>query len=167
MSRSRRDLFPQYASGNITMVTAGVYATQGFEIGAMQGPTDRQFLVELIRFDCQPNFNPLATSDLTYDINLYKGADQTAVEGLNVGNTLAMIKWDSEFTTSGHASEQGPHSYNMQSADGFGILVPPGTFKIGYNSNVLTNINWRVYYRFVEATVEEYLGVVAQFTASS
>lgn len=64
--------------------------------------------------------------------------------------------------------QTSPFRYDFQSKDGFGFLLPSDAFHmssqiIGPAVSGPTLVNWRLFYRFVQIPIEEFVGLVQSF----
>ncbi len=56
-----------------------------------------------------------------------------------------------------------PYRYNFQSSDGFGYLLATDAFNVGIGSENTGNtsaIAWKLFYRFVDVPMSEFVGIV-------
>jgi hypothetical protein len=102
-----------------------------------------------------------AVDEVTFAVST--GAVPTVNPAWEDGNTVARIKLDHAFVTSGSTIMIQPLRYNLQDASGFGQLIATDKIHITGDSNGMaaaTIFQWRIYYRYVTVGMEEYVGIV-------
>lgn len=64
-----------------------------------------------------------------------------------------------------------PLRYDWQTRDGRGFLLPSDKFNISIkgeflSGSIIFSVNWRLWYRFVEIPIAEFVGIVQSFQAT-
>lgn len=69
---------------------------------------------------------------------------------------------------SAYAHVVSPNRYQFQTLDGHGYLLASDAFNVGLDSegtNTINSIAWRLYYRFVDIPLTEFIGLVQSMQA--
>jgi hypothetical protein len=162
----RQDLFPNYMSWAITQTGADQYTTDKIftPIPRNQVLTgNRAIVMELLWLDVVINNLSLNAADEDITVGIQTGATPVAAASIDSGNMLAMIKIEFSEHTTGAAITIQPLRYMMQSTDGYGQLLATDAFHAwidGNNTGVTLQGKFRLYYRFVQIPVIEFIGIV-------
>lgn len=90
---------------------------------------------------------------------------------LNIGNPRVIIRGQEQyFSLTPPVKVTLPQRFNLQSKDGFGYLLAADTFNVNGISGgqaAAVAFSWRIYYRFVDVSIDEYVGIVQSQQQSS
>jgi hypothetical protein len=168
MKTSTTDAFPNYLSGQITQTGTNVFTSLSVALPLPRFRTAgrRATIIELLWVEASAipvtvNLDGNATV-ISFGMNL-AGAP---AEFIRVSDPLCIFSWELEGHFSGAAGAaiaQSQFKKNLQSAEGFGYLVAADSVHVYVNSNnqaVANTWDFRIYYRFVDVPVEEFIGIV-------
>jgi len=94
---------------------------------------------------------------------LMVGTVPTAFPFFGQGNVLAYFGLTGLLTTSGTFQFKYPFRYSFVKRDGKGILLAVDSFQFAFDSNgsgFTNRVDAKLQYRFVDVTLEEYVGIV-------
>ncbi len=161
------DIFPNFLTGTVTesgndTFTTVLVNTPIPRIQTSRGGT-KATVMELLWAELLiPNINlQLALSNITFQMVI--GTVPNTIISFNNPRVFVEHRWDAHFTTSGLAITQQPFIYNMQSMDGHGYLLAAESFHTSiFSTNTGNSIiaEWRMYYRFVDIPLSEFIGLV-------
>jgi len=163
----RQDYFPNYMSWRITQApnpddfTTDKIFTPIPRSQVLSG--NRAIVMELLKLEVViSNLALNADNEFVY-WSLATGGVPTDPDSIQKGSTFAFGRKEMCMLTSGSSIDTQPYVYNMQSQDGFGLLLATDAFHCSVNSNT-TGANlifdFRLFYRFVQIPVTEYIGIV-------
>jgi len=166
------DKYPNFMSWNIAQAVADTLKTiQVFvPIPRIQGMRGKATVIEVLWIDWfyeTAMDNP--ADSLQWSIST--GPAPTSVTNLADGATFATAMDTVEgYIGGGPFVDSGamfmrtlPRRLDLQSKDGFGILLASDSFYVALDSlttGVINTVAFRLYYRFVDITIEEYVGIV-------
>lgn len=152
-------------TGSLTLSAANTFTTtQVFTpIPRLKTSGNKATVMELLWMDLLvSNTDLIATND---DINFQMafGVAPTAI--LQFNDTRVFAQWFQELTltTSGAVWNAWPVRYDFQSKDGYGYLLAADSFNVSGDSAgqaAAVLFNWRLYYRFVDIPLSEFVGLV-------
>jgi len=173
MSRRRktRDDFPNFLSGFIAMNTATVFVqkTINTPIPRLKSIGNRATVMELLFCDMVQGGVSFEDTSTTIQFQMALGTPQTSV--LPFSDTRVFLDYrliasarptpgtDVSFLTAFGA----PTRYQFQTMDGFGYLLTADSFRLGLiatNTIDLARIDFKLYYRFVDIPLSEFIGIV-------
>lgn len=163
------DLYPQFISGDLILSSANTFTTEriSMPISRMARTGKTITVMELIRFE-------MVTSVLDFVGNadqaawgLTVGLAPTANVGLNDPRAVSfnVLDWIFSLTTSGAAGVlyTQPYFYNFQDTNGFGFLLATDFLNVWGNTTQMAaaaNFQWRLFYRFVDVKLPEFIGIL-------
>jgi len=121
-------------------------------------------IIEILWIDLTMTVSDGASGSAT-TVAFSLGSTPTAIIERNDPRCIAA--WDRSIviTTSGLYQQQNPITLNLQTKDGYGYLFAGDRFHISILSiseTAAQTVKWRMYYREVGVSVEEYVGIVQQ-----
>lgn len=166
MSRKKvLDAFPNYLSGELTLSAQNTFTTTRVNTPIPRIATSGRnpTIMEILWVDWQPSaLDLIADSDLVQAM-ISVGSVPTTMLGISDGSVLTKIVLDTQLTTSGETILKLPLRSDLQSTDGYGQLLASDAFHVSASSTgqaAATVWQWRLYYRFVQVPVTEYIGIV-------
>jgi len=159
------DKFPNFMSGQITLSAANTFTTQQVftPIPRLKTSGNKATVMELLWIDLQWDGTDLIDVGDVVSGSMNTGVPPTATTDLSDPRTLVVSRWEMGLTTSGASLFKQPERHEMQSLDGYGTLLASDSFHVAATSvtqAAAVILNWRIYYRFVEITVAEFVGLV-------
>lgn len=164
------DRYPEYMSGTTTMSAANTFTTESINLPIVRTTAGRgrQRIMEFLWVDCRITgfeFNDDA-DEVNFSITV--GSPPTAQKTLSNSECVAFLSGITHLDAAGGGTPSSlstlfPWRYDMQDKLGFGQLVATDRININLGSNGQTGANtwqWRIYYRWVSVSLEEYLGIV-------
>jgi len=170
MKRTRakgKDVFPNYMAGVVTESSADTFTTVELSTPIprmLQGT--RATIMELLWIEFEPTAVTLNNAGEMVRGMVSGGAAPAALLHLDDGNLVANYSIRFQMLTSGAGIFQGPIVHNLQSRDGHGFLYGGDKIHIsiqGTATGVTNGVYVRIYYRFVDVAVTEYIGIVQSF----
>lgn len=172
MSKRRRgnginvsiDRFPQFMVGDVIQTGADVDTAKAFptpipRIGTMKKATIMELL--WIVFELPSNVSLNAAAENLF-VQFYGGVTEASPSKLtNVSATIASWGITSQGVNTG--TLPGRYVLDLQSRDGYGFLFAGDKINcnvLSTNTGVANTIRFRIYYRFVEVPLQEYLGII-------
>jgi len=164
---SRIDIFPNFLTGTLTQTAADTFNTVLVPTPIPRIQTTRggnkATVMELLWWEI--NFPSIDLSPGTANITAFLsiGTPPVVVLDFNNPRVVALIRLDSHLTVQGAFHTQQPYRYEMQSMDGHGYLLAAESFHVSIFSlatNVINPIQWRLYYRFIDIPLSEFIGLV-------
>jgi len=173
--KNTTDRYPNFMSGILTMTAANVFTTdQVFTpISRLQKTGPKIRIMELLWFDVSVTILDLLIDGGFFIFGLSLGAspeDTTVNFGRpNVIGSVAEEIHVAGAPAAGLASVtvNSPRRYDWQSADGYGYLLASDSFNVFGGTAAQANpsvFGWKIYYRFVEVNIAEYIGIVQSQT---
>ncbi len=160
------DRFPNYMTGVLTMSAANTFTTEEVStpIPRLTARGGRATIMELLWIDVDiQNADLIAAADeVNFGITL--GSAPTGVT--RIGNSRAVMGMSVDMqvgATPGTFGLQLPRRYDFQDKSGFGYLLAADAFHTFGDSTTqaaAVQYQWRLFYRFVSVSVEEYIGIV-------
>ena len=121
-------------------------------------------IIEILWIDMTVTSSDGASGSAT-SVSFSLGSTPTGILDRNDPRSIANYYRSTVITTSGLWKQEMPATLNLQTNDGYGYLFAGDRFHISILSVSETSaqsVYWRVYYREVGVTVEEYVGIVQQ-----
>ena len=187
MARRRRnrsttiDEFPNFLTGTITTGPGGpntfITVSVPTPIPRLTTTGGRSTVMELLWMDVDFRFS-IQDPNEEVVFEMITGTTPTALVGWEDPRTLMFLKWKSQgfpdvlspqqFT---FALEPGPFRYDWQTRDGKGFLLPSDKFHVSIQGSGLAGVSvftcgWRLFYRFVEIPIAEFVGIVQSFQST-
>ena len=162
----RQDFFPNYMSWRVTESGADTFTTDKIFTPIPRSQVligNKATVMELLWWEVSvPNIQLDAAGEFII-CNISTGGVPTDVLGINEGNTVTYKYVELALLTSGAALIEQPFRYDMQSKDGYGMLLATDAFHSSVtstNTGIALIFDFRLYYRFVQIPVTEYIGIV-------
>lgn len=96
-------------------------------------------------------------------VSFTTGSAPTSILAVNDPRTFAWDYLYHSLTTSGAVQQKQPRKKDLQSNDGYGYLIAGDRFHVsikGTSQGGALTAYWRMYYRQVAVSIEEYVGIV-------
>ncbi len=159
------DKFPNFLTGSVTESAADTFTTaQVFTpIPRLKTAGNKATVMELLWVDFMNNNQLLNASGEQWRFQMSIGSVPTALLAFNDPRTIMEWKREMEILTTGGTVADAPIKYDFQSADGYGFLLASDAFNVsvaGTATGVAAIIQWRLYYRFVDIPLAEFVGLV-------
>ena len=175
MSRRRqktKDDFPNFLSGDIIQPSPNTFATATINtpIPRLKTIGNKATVMELLY--CDIKFTNITLNSVNANVFFQMTLGSTQNQLLRWSDTRVFLDWrvgvnEAPFggTNVNHFIHQGvPFRYQFQTLDGFGYLLAADSFKIAVDStNQSSNtaiIDFKLYYRFVDIPLSEFIGIV-------
>ena len=103
-----------------------------------------------------------ASGDATF-FAISTGSPPTATPNIGDGETIAAHQAEVQFVTSGLNVLIMPLRLDLTDKNGYGQLVATDRLNLSgtaVGQAAATSFVWRIYYRYVTVTVEEYIGII-------
>lgn len=164
-SRKTLDAYPNYLSGELIMSAANAFTTTRVNTPIPRLATSgrRPTVMEILWIDLQPSALDLIVDSDLVQCMFTTGGVPTSMLGISDGSVIGKIVLDTQLTTSGETILKLPIRIKLQSEDGYGQLLASDAFHVSASSTgqaAATVWQWRMYYRFVQVPVTEYIGIV-------
>ena len=163
---NRQDYFPNYMSWKITESAADTYTTDKIftPIPRSQVMTGNKAVVmELLWLEITcPNITFNAGEEFI-TCGIQTGGVPIAAQSIDEGNVIGYLFRELSILTEGGSTHDFPMIYDFQSKDGFGMLLGTDAFHawvFSGGTGVALAVSFRLYYRFVQVPVTEYIGIV-------
>lgn len=131
------------------------------------GSGTKATIIEFLWCDLDMDTHDFAAAADLYIFSISVGAVPTAIPRLGANTTVCSMGEEFAITTSGAVLHKTPLRYDFQDKLGYGFLIPTDSMHISVASagmgSALT-ARWRVYYRFVDVPIGEYVGIVTSLT---
>ncbi len=158
------DRFPNFLTGRLTESAADTFTTaQVFTpIPRLKTVGNKATVMELLYMetDLQTTLNA-AQEAVTVSFSL--GSVPTAMLVFNDPRVFARRETQMMLLTSGAIIQNDPVRQDLQSTDGFGYLLASDAFNVsilGTNTGVANQVDWKLFYRFVDIPLSEFVGLV-------
>jgi len=166
MSRRKTlDAFPNYLSGEIILSAANTFTTsrENTPIPRLATSGARPTIMEVLWVDIAYTTTDLiADGDKLY-FSIRTGGVPTGIGNLSEGNVMVYNEVAKSLTTSGSDIIHYPIRVDLQSSDGYGQLLAADAFNVSawsVGQAAAIRVRWRMYYRFVQVPMSEYIGIV-------
>ena len=158
------DRFPNFLTGTVTESGADTFTTaQVFTpIPRLKTAGNKATVMELLflETDITTTLNAAGESVVA---QFSIGAIPTAGLAFNDPRLFAQRQNTMLMLTTGATLLNNPERYEFQSRDGFGYLLASDSFNVsidGVSTGVANILQWRLYYRFVDIPLAEFVGLV-------
>jgi len=166
-NNSRIDIFPNFMTGQVTQTADDAFTTTLVNTPIPRIQTSRSgnkaTVMELLWVELMiPNIKIDKALDVV-TFQMVIGTVPNAIITFNNPRVFMEKIWTAHFTVSGLFISEQPTVYNMQSTDGHGYLLASESFNVSLDSTGTGQINvaeWRMYYRFVDIPLSEFIGLV-------
>lgn len=179
MSRGRRgrtkDDFPNFMSGFVAQLSLNDFVTTVINtpIPRLKTIGNKATVMELLYMDVIHSgwsFNSNAAPSGFFQMVI--GAEPANILAWSSTRNVADFRWGMSFgTQTTQVTEFGaPFRYQFQTLDGFGYLLASDTFRISITSQFQTGtgrVDFKLYYRFVDIPLSEFIGIVQSTQAQS
>lgn len=160
------DRFPNFISGIITESGAATFTTARVNtpiprIGSLSR-RGRSTVMELLWMDVVSNVDMDAGNE-TWTFQMTIGSAPSAILGWNDPRVFAHKFLNMQLLTSGATISEFPLRYSFQDKNGFGYLLAADAFNVsvaGVNTGAASANSWKLFYRFIDITTDEYVGIV-------
>ena len=165
---TRQDNFPNYMSWVVELSAADVFTTDKIFTPIPRNQVisgNKAVVMELLWLDVViPNILLNAAAEF-YEYGIVTGSVPTSAQWIGNGSVICASHVELHGLTTGLSMEFAPQGsrYDFQSKDGHGILLATDAFHAWGNGGATTvalTFNMRLYYRFVQIPVTEYIGIV-------
>lgn len=159
------DKFPNFMSGRLTLSAANTFTTQQIftPIPRLKTTGNKATVMELLWMELVPTVTDFVASGDNLSFGVQIGAVPTAVATPDDPRSIWTYITEFGALTSGGNLQVYPARADFQSQDGHGYLLASDAFHItGLSTGqaAAVSYNWRIYYRFVEISVAEFVGLV-------
>ncbi len=161
----RQDFYPNFMGFALTQTGGDTFTTVSINTPiprvAING--NRATVMELLWCDVESQNLILNAAVESITFGLTTGAPPSDRSVISEGNAIFNLTATFHEHTTGASILVQPLRYNFQSQDGFGFLLATDSFNAFIDSNatgVALAGNFRLYYRFVQIPVTEYIGIV-------
>jgi len=167
-----KDNFPNFMSGELFQTVNNSFVTKTINtpIPRLKTIGNRATVMELLYFDLRLDGITFDIEDADVHFQMTLGTVQTAILGwadtrvimdfkFGVTNLPLLVSASSVIISPGM-----PWRYQFQTMDGFGYLLASDTFRVSMTTNDmpvgLAVANWKLFYRFVDIPLAEFIGIV-------
>lgn len=163
---SRRDKYPQFMCGVLNESAANTFTTQSINVptNMLQQRGNMRTIIEVLWIELSVTDSDGATGSRT-SVVFSLGSTPTAILGLSDPRVIKFWSRGIVITTSGLYLSEMPVMLNCTSNDGYGYLLAGDRFHVsvlGVSETSAQSVQWRMYYREVGVSVQEYVGIVQQ-----
>ena len=168
MKRGRlsTDRFPNYMTGALTLSAANTFTTESIATPIPRLPTGSgatSTIMELLYLELDVRSTDFLVTADQVEFGISVGSSPSAVIGINNPSAVLQVSLDYALATSGSVLLHMPIRHSLQEENGFGFLLAADTINTTGNSvgmAAATIFRWRLYYRFVNVSLTEYIGIV-------
>lgn len=178
MSRGRRskavqntDRFPNWLTGKVVQTAADINTTvQTFTpLPRLKTIGNRATVMELLWLEIDLNdfIWTLANADFNFQMALGSAdvgelffSDPRLIAAYKINKTQLNA-------TGAFINPTNPLRYDFQTTDGFGYLLASDSFNMTLstgNSGTVNRVDWRLWYRFIDIPLSEFIGIVQSIT---
>lgn len=165
-----KDDYPNFLSGALTLTQNAFTTVQIFTpIPRLKTIGNKATVMELLWVDMVPTVIDLAAINDSINFQMTIGTTQSALLGWEDTRVIMDFSLEVQGTTSGFTKTIFPWRYDFQTQDGFGYLLASDSFRVSGNSNGMAAASifaWKMYYRFVDIPLSEFIGIVQSTQAS-
>ena len=160
------DRFPNYMTGLLTLSAANTFTTESIATPIPRLPTGSgasSTIMELLYLELDVRNTDFTTTADEVEFGISLGSTPTVVVGIQAASSILNVHLDLTLTTSGAVLLVMPIRHSLQEENGFGYLLAADTINTTGNSAGMaaaTQFRWRLYYRFVNVSLTEYIGIV-------
>lgn len=181
-SKNIKDQFPNFLTGQVVQESANVFASRLFNTPIPRVATGqkRATVMELLWIEAFiPYHEGVVSSDAndSYDAQFTTGTTPTTVLRFDDTRVFAQFSLSTKPVSNisvplsgvGGMILEDVKRWNFQSQDGFGYLLAADQFHVSvnsFNAAIVQRIQWKLYYRFVDVDILEYVGLVQSLQQS-
>lgn len=166
MARRALDRWPNYMGEQLQLSSANTFTTAAVPLPVVRPSAGRgrSTIMEFLWIDLEIAAIDLIADNDSCTFTLSTGAPPTTVGTLDDGNILMLVRLEAQVgAATGVDIRKFPIRYRWQDAGGFGLLV--ATDRINMNGISVGQagscvFSWKLYYRYVDVSAEEYIGIV-------
>lgn len=167
-NNGRVDVFPNFLTGTIQQTgdddfTTVLVNTPIPRIQTSRGG-QRATVMELLWVELMfPQIDMKAAPAVSYIFQMVIGTVPVGIITFNNPRVIMMKRLDTHTVVEGGAITEQPLVYDMQSKDGHGYLLAAESFHVSIFtvlSGVTNTAEWRMYYRFIDIPLSEFIGLV-------
>ncbi len=166
-----RDFFPNFLSGTVVQTSEDVQTTQQIftPIPRLKTIGNRATVMELLWIDMEEDMiYSLINSELNVTFSIGSAPAPATILRWSDPRVFAIFKQSTEILQVGTAGvgmtvQNDILRYDFQSQDGFGYLLASDSFNVNFrteNTNRVNRIFWKIFYRFVDIPLAEFVGIV-------
>jgi len=169
-----KDDFPNFLSGRLILSAANTFTTQQVftPIPRLKTIGNKATVMELLYMDLVIDNIDLIAFDDRLRFQMTLGTTQGSM--LAWSDTRVFINYDlliggANATPGALFITQYPWRYQFQTNDGFGYLLAADAFRVSAETvgmAAATNFHFKLYYRFVDIPLTEFIGIVQSTQAS-
>ncbi len=168
----RQDFYPNFMSFSMDQGGADTFVTVKINTPipriTIQG--SRATVMELLWIDMECKNLLLNAVSEAVTFGMTTGTPRTDRSDISEGSTIFNLTVRMQMLTTGAGITVEPWRYNFQTQDGFGYLLATDSFNAYLESNA-TGVAlvgaFRLFYRFVQIPVQEYIGIVQSQQAAT
>lgn len=164
-----KDVYPNYLTSNVVQTADNAIATEQIfmPIPRVQGQAKKATVMEFLWVDYAAHGVSLngVGEELTFSLTTQKPSTAIAVLRADAPGVLMFSQMLFSVLTSGASLLKWPQTHNFQTADGHGLLVATDSIQANIDTaaqagGTRAEIDFRIFYRFVDIDVMEYVGIV-------
>jgi len=167
--RSAKDQYPNFLSGTIRQTSSDAFTTTQIftPIPRLKTIGNRATVMELLWMDIKSGID-LILLNTQWDFQLSIGTKPAGIIGWQDPRVFVNVGAHSNIVLAGGSGRgisttQLMYRYDFQSNDGFGFLLASDAFHQSidsFNTNTINGIEWKLFYRFVDIPLAEFVGIV-------
>lgn len=160
------DRFPNFLSGEIIEAGAVTFTTTRVNTPIPRIGTGRRgksTVMELLFMDVTLLGETLDAGGEAVNFEMSIGTPPAAFLSWDDPRVFCSKIINMHILTTGGGSLEQPFRYNFQDANGFGYLLASDAFNVsivGTGAAAAFTAGWKLFYRFVDITAEEFIGIV-------
>lgn len=164
-----RDDFPNFLTGRVFQQSTNTYESIVINtpIPRLKTIGNRATVMELLYCDVSVTFDDFNVGGASWQFQLFLGTAQTSILAFNDTRVFMDMKRQTNDpiiqVTTVWTQEGAPFRFQFQTIDGFGYLLAADSFRAAVNTNdmiAVTITDFRLYYRFVDIPLSEFIGIV-------
>lgn len=164
----RVDVFPNFMTGRISQTVVNEFVTTLVNTPIPRIQTTRSgqraTVMELLWIEVMfPTIDMKAAPDVNYTFQMVIGTTPAIIIPFNNPRVFMSKRIDTHIITQGGGFTEQPYRYDMESKDGHGYLLAAETFHTSFFtvlSDQLNDAEWRMFYRFIDIPLSEFIGLV-------
>lgn len=159
------DKFPNFMSGTLSNSSANAFTTTKVNTPLPRIKTSgkKATVLELLRLEVEVTNTDLIANSDEVEFEIILGTTPTSMVELNDPRVVAKLSIVADIGANpGNTIVQYPLIHNFE-IDGYGYLLASDYFHVSIDTNGMAaacNYYWRLFYRFVDIPLEEYIGIV-------
>lgn len=172
-NNGRKDVFPNFLTGALRQTVTDTFVTNQVNTPIPRIQTTRSgqkaTVMELLWIEMLFPTIEIAAPLANLTAQFVIGIVPNVILPFNNPRVFAEKRLDTHATVEGASGKSGfkteqPFRYEMESTDGHGFLLAAESFHVGlFSANTTPNLNaveWRMYYRFIDIPLSEFIGLV-------